>query len=244
MNAVYVHVYVSFATWLFNDMYMTIPILCFFIHHNSISSFLILGFSTCPLLSFSMPRLLSFMRSCSPVDTHTLVISMCLWMRLMRNQHLMPPCLFWGTSIWKLIVLNTFNQFNNQRSLLTSVFVERGGGMGRLILGWWLQLMQIFVAFMNALELLNLVHAYWLNKLSTLILTAILYEFPSFKVLAYSCLYTLPVLWNINILLYFFFSTNLLHSNRIIDQTISTRTVLAEAVAKQFFGTFIAMQTW
>ncbi|XP_078318590.1 transcription initiation factor TFIID subunit 2-like isoform X4 [Crassostrea virginica] len=39
-------------------------------------------------------------------------------------------------------------------------------------------------------------------------------------------------------------STNLLHSNRIIDQTISTRTVLAEAVAKQFFGTFIAMQTW
>lgn len=127
MNAVYVHVYVSFATWLFNDMYMTIPILCFFIHHNSISSFLILGFSTCPLLSFFMPRLLSFMRSCSPVDTHTLVISMCLWMRLMRNQHLMPPCLFWGTSLWKLIVLNTFNQFSNQRSLLTSVFVERGG---------------------------------------------------------------------------------------------------------------------
>lgn len=39
-------------------------------------------------------------------------------------------------------------------------------------------------------------------------------------------------------------STNLLHSNRIIDQTIATRTVLAEAVAKQFFGTFIAMQTW
>lgn len=47
----------------------------------------------------------------------------------------------------------------------------------------------------------------------------------------------------IEVLIYYF-STNLLHSNRIIDQTISTRTVLAEAVAKQFFGTFIAMQTW
>ena len=86
--------------------------------------------STCPLLSFFIPRLLSFMRSCFPVDTHTLVISMCLWMRLMRNQHLMPPCLFWGNSLWKLIVLNTYNQFSNQRSLLTSVFVERGGGWG------------------------------------------------------------------------------------------------------------------
>ncbi|XP_062579980.1 transcription initiation factor TFIID subunit 2-like [Saccostrea cucullata] len=39
-------------------------------------------------------------------------------------------------------------------------------------------------------------------------------------------------------------STNLLHSNRIIDQTVTTRNILAEAIAKQFFGTFIAMQTW
>ncbi|KAJ8315654.1 hypothetical protein KUTeg_007804 [Tegillarca granosa] len=40
------------------------------------------------------------------------------------------------------------------------------------------------------------------------------------------------------------FSTNLLHSSRIIDQTIDTRKILAAAVAEQFFGCFITMQCW
>ncbi|KAK6179586.1 hypothetical protein SNE40_011910 [Patella caerulea] len=40
------------------------------------------------------------------------------------------------------------------------------------------------------------------------------------------------------------FSTNLLHSSRIIDQTFMTRTLMAKAVAQQFFGTFISMHTW
>ncbi|KAK3090048.1 hypothetical protein FSP39_008810, partial [Pinctada imbricata] len=40
------------------------------------------------------------------------------------------------------------------------------------------------------------------------------------------------------------FSTNLLHSSRIIDQTIETRKCMAAAVASQFFGTFISMQSW
>ncbi|XP_052776335.1 transcription initiation factor TFIID subunit 2-like isoform X2 [Mya arenaria] len=40
------------------------------------------------------------------------------------------------------------------------------------------------------------------------------------------------------------FSTNLLHSSRIIDQTIITRKYMASAIAQQFFGCFIVMQTW
>lgn len=39
------------------------------------------------------------------------------------------------------------------------------------------------------------------------------------------------------------FSTNLLHSPRIIDQTLETRRTLAAAVAEQFFGCFITMQS-
>ncbi|ESO05362.1 hypothetical protein HELRODRAFT_191453 [Helobdella robusta] len=39
-------------------------------------------------------------------------------------------------------------------------------------------------------------------------------------------------------------STNLLHSKRIIDQTPISQRLLAEAVAKQFFGCFISMHTW
>ncbi|ESP05566.1 hypothetical protein LOTGIDRAFT_228096 [Lottia gigantea] len=40
------------------------------------------------------------------------------------------------------------------------------------------------------------------------------------------------------------FSTNLLHSSRIIDQTFHTRNFMAQAVAQQFFGTFISMDGW
>ncbi|CAC5377567.1 TAF2 [Mytilus coruscus] len=40
------------------------------------------------------------------------------------------------------------------------------------------------------------------------------------------------------------FSTNLLHSSRIIDQTIETRTLMAAAVAEQFFGCFLSMASW
>ncbi|XP_076462232.1 transcription initiation factor TFIID subunit 2-like [Babylonia areolata] len=39
-------------------------------------------------------------------------------------------------------------------------------------------------------------------------------------------------------------STNLLHSARIIDQTLTTRKTMARLVAEQFFGCFIAMQSW
>ncbi|XP_060578386.1 transcription initiation factor TFIID subunit 2-like [Ruditapes philippinarum] len=40
------------------------------------------------------------------------------------------------------------------------------------------------------------------------------------------------------------FSTNLLHSARIIEQTIITRKFMASGIAHQFFGCFIVMQCW
>ncbi|XP_053395431.1 transcription initiation factor TFIID subunit 2-like isoform X2 [Mercenaria mercenaria] len=40
------------------------------------------------------------------------------------------------------------------------------------------------------------------------------------------------------------FSTNLLHSARVIDQTIITRKYMAAGIAQQFFGCFIVMQCW
>ncbi|XP_074642286.1 transcription initiation factor TFIID subunit 2-like isoform X2 [Tubulanus polymorphus] len=40
------------------------------------------------------------------------------------------------------------------------------------------------------------------------------------------------------------FSVNLLHSSAIIDQTMHSRKTMAVAVAKQFFGCFIPVQTW
>jgi len=39
-------------------------------------------------------------------------------------------------------------------------------------------------------------------------------------------------------------STNLLHGKKIIDQTMLTRHLLAQAVAQQFFGCFISMNCW
>uniref|UniRef100_A0A1B6LDU4 Transcription initiation factor TFIID subunit 2 n=1 Tax=Graphocephala atropunctata TaxID=36148 RepID=A0A1B6LDU4_9HEMI len=39
-------------------------------------------------------------------------------------------------------------------------------------------------------------------------------------------------------------STNLLHSNAIIEQTYVTRKAMALAIAEQFFGCFISMQNW
>ena len=39
-------------------------------------------------------------------------------------------------------------------------------------------------------------------------------------------------------------STNLLHSRHIIDQTYATRRILSLAIAQQFFGCFITMQSW
>ncbi|GFN99666.1 hypothetical protein PoB_002617200 [Plakobranchus ocellatus] len=39
-------------------------------------------------------------------------------------------------------------------------------------------------------------------------------------------------------------STNLLHPPNIIDQTTVSRQLMAAAVAQQFFGSFIAMETW
>jgi len=36
----------------------------------------------------------------------------------------------------------------------------------------------------------------------------------------------------------------LLHSARIIDQTILTRKYMAGGIAQQFFGCFIVMQSW
>lgn len=41
-----------------------------------------------------------------------------------------------------------------------------------------------------------------------------------------------------------FFSTNLLHSAMIIDQTPLTRRCLAQALAQQFFGCFISRMSW
>ncbi|RWS10616.1 Transcription initiation factor TFIID subunit 2-like protein, partial [Dinothrombium tinctorium] len=38
--------------------------------------------------------------------------------------------------------------------------------------------------------------------------------------------------------------TNLLHSKHIIDQTYITRKILSQAIAQQFFGCFITMQSW
>eukprot|EP00794_Sanderia_malayensis_P014061 gene14062-15527_t len=40
------------------------------------------------------------------------------------------------------------------------------------------------------------------------------------------------------------FDTNLLHSSRIIDQTILTRTAIAHALSEQFFGCFVVMSSW
>jgi len=37
---------------------------------------------------------------------------------------------------------------------------------------------------------------------------------------------------------------NLLHSKHIIDQTYKTRSILSQAIANQFFGTFITMHRW
>ncbi|BFZ20925.1 hypothetical protein BsWGS_23965 [Bradybaena similaris] len=39
-------------------------------------------------------------------------------------------------------------------------------------------------------------------------------------------------------------SVNLLHPPNIIDQTMASRQLMATAVAQQFFGSFIAMETW
>jgi transcription initiation factor TFIID subunit 2 len=39
-------------------------------------------------------------------------------------------------------------------------------------------------------------------------------------------------------------SVNLLHSAVIIDQVYTTRTMMAQAIAEQFFGCFISMQNW
>src|SRR5699024_9213029 len=39
------------------------------------------------------------------------------------------------------------------------------------------------------------------------------------------------------------FSINLLHSKHIIEQTYISRRVLAQAIAEQYFGCFISMQT-
>ncbi|XP_070386119.1 transcription initiation factor TFIID subunit 2-like [Dermacentor albipictus] len=39
-------------------------------------------------------------------------------------------------------------------------------------------------------------------------------------------------------------SVNLLHSKHIIDEAYISRTIMAKAVAEQFFGCFIAMHTW
>ena len=40
------------------------------------------------------------------------------------------------------------------------------------------------------------------------------------------------------------FSTNLLNSATIIDQTYITRKVLAQAAAEQFYGCFITLEKW
>lgn len=40
------------------------------------------------------------------------------------------------------------------------------------------------------------------------------------------------------------FSTNLLHSKRVIDQAPLSQAIMAQAVAQQFFGCFIGMRTW
>ena len=39
-------------------------------------------------------------------------------------------------------------------------------------------------------------------------------------------------------------STNLLHSSRIIDQVPTTRRLVAQAIARQYFGSYILPQTW
>ncbi|XP_070555415.1 transcription initiation factor TFIID subunit 2-like [Ptychodera flava] len=40
------------------------------------------------------------------------------------------------------------------------------------------------------------------------------------------------------------FSTNILHSSHVIDQTFTSRRLMAHAVAQQFFGSYICMQSW
>lgn len=44
--------------------------------------------------------------------------------------------------------------------------------------------------------------------------------------------------------MYIYYSTNLLHSPAIIDQTYDTRKAMALAIAEQFFGCFITMERW
>ncbi|XP_046847633.1 transcription initiation factor TFIID subunit 2-like [Xenia sp. Carnegie-2017] len=39
-------------------------------------------------------------------------------------------------------------------------------------------------------------------------------------------------------------STNLLHSSRVIDQAFYTRKILARALARQFFGCYLSLNTW
>jgi len=39
-------------------------------------------------------------------------------------------------------------------------------------------------------------------------------------------------------------STNLLHGKKIIDQTMLTRHLLAQAIAHQFFSCFISVNSW
>lgn len=69
----------------------------------------------------------------------------------------------------------------------------------------------------------------------------------------FSCLQNLGMLFFIHCihlilfqleLLALFFSTNLLHSAMIIDQTPMTRRCLAQALAQQFFGCFISRMSW
>lgn len=51
-------------------------------------------------------------------------------------------------------------------------------------------------------------------------------------------------MFSVFISLCLFFSTNLLHSAMIIDQTPQTRRCLAQALAQQFFGCFISRMSW
>lgn len=40
------------------------------------------------------------------------------------------------------------------------------------------------------------------------------------------------------------FSTNLLHPKKMIDQVPYSRQIMATAIAQQFFGCFITMNSW
>ena len=43
---------------------------------------------------------------------------------------------------------------------------------------------------------------------------------------------------------FFHSSTSLLHSSRVIDQGFETRKYLSQALAEQFFGCYLCIQTW